>query len=203
MNNVVIRLEQPSDYRTVEELTRDAFWDVYKPGCDEHLVAHRLRTHPDFIPELDFVALGGNEIVGNIMYSRAAIVQLDGTRFPIVIFGPLSVRPDCQRRGIGAALVRHSLEKAKEMGFAGVALTGSPEYYPRFGFRQGRDFGITDAEGNSSDYLMAMPLAADTLPAGVLAESEVFFSITPEDVDAFDASFPPREKHRLPGQLFG
>ena len=87
MNNVVIRLEQPSDYRTVEELTRDAFWDVYKPGCDEHLVAHRLRTHPDFIPELDFVALGGDEIVGNIMYSRAAIVQLDGTRFPIVISG--------------------------------------------------------------------------------------------------------------------
>lgn len=203
MNNVVIRLEQPSDYRTVEELTRDAFWDVYKPGCDEHLVAHRLRAHPDFIPELDFVALGGNEIVGNIMYSRAALVQPDGTRFPIVIFGPLSVRPDYQRRGVGAALVRHSLEKAKEMGFAGVALTGSPDYYPRFGFRSGRDFGITDAEGNGSDYLMAMPLAAGTLPAGALTESEVFFSITSEDVEAFDASFPPREKHRLPGQLFG
>lgn len=179
MNNVLIRLEQPGDYRTVEALTRDAFWDVYKPGCDEHLVAHRLRTHPDSVPELDFVALDGDRIVGNIMYSRAAIVQPDGTRFPIVIFGPLSVHPDCQRRGIGSALVRHSLEKAKEMGFAGAALTGSP------------------------DYLMALPLAADTLPAGVLTESEVFFSITPEDVEAFDASFPPREKHRLPGQLFG
>lgn len=89
------------------------------------------------------------------------------------------------------------------MGFAGVALTGSPDYYPHFGFRPGRDFGITDAEGNSSDYLMALPLTADPLPAGVLTESEVFFSITPEDVEAFDASFPPREKHRLPGQLFG
>ena len=203
MNNVLIRLEQPGDYRTVEALTRDAFWDVYKPGCDEHLVAHRLRTHPDSVPELDFVALDGDRIVGNIMYSRAAIVQPDGTRFPIVIFGPLSVHPDCQRRGIGSALVRHSLEKAKEMGFAGAALTGSPDYYPRFGFRPGRDFGITDAEGNSSDYLMALPLAADTLPAGVLTESEVFFSITPEDVEAFGASFPPGEKHRLPGQLFG
>ena len=137
------------------------------------------------------------------MYSRAAIVQPDGTRFPIVIFGPLSVHPDYQRQGVGAALVRHSLEQAKALGVAGVALTGSPEYYPRFGFRPGRDFGITDAEGNSSDYLMALPLAADTLPAGVLTESEVFFSITPEDVEAFDASFPPREKHRLPGQLFG
>ena len=176
---------------------------MYKPGCDEHLVAHRLRTHPDFVPELDFVALDGDRIVGNIMYSRAAIVQPDGTRFPIVIFGPLSVHPDCQRRGVGSALVRHSLEKAKEMGFAGAALTGSPEYYPRFGFRPGRDFGITDAEGNSSDYLMAMPLAADALPAGTLSESEVFYSITPADVEAFDASFPPREKHRLPGQLFG
>ena len=203
MKTYTIRLEQPGDRRAVEELTRDAFWDVYKPGCDEHLVAHRLRTHPDFIPELDFVALSGDKIVGNIMYSRAAIVQPDGTRFPIVIFGPLSVHPDYQRQGVGAALVRHSLEQAKALGFAGVALTGSPDYYPRFGFRPGRSFGITDAEGNSPDYLMALPLAADTLPAGVLTESEVFFSITPEDVEAFDASFPPREKHRLPGQLFG
>ena len=203
MNNVLIRLEQPGDQCAVEALTRDAFWDVYKPGCDEHLVAHRLRTHPDFIPELDFVALSGDKIVGNIMYSRAAIVQPDGARFPIVIFGPLSVHPDYQRRGVGAALVRHSLERAKALGVAGVALTGSPEYYPRFGFRPGRDFGITDAEGNSSDYLMAMPLAADALPAGTLTESEVFYFITPADVEAFDASFPPREKHRLPGQLFG
>ena len=203
MNNVLIRLEQPGDQCAVEALTRDAFWDVYKPGCDEHLVAHRLRTHPDFIPALDFVALDGDKIIGNIMYSRAAIVQPDGTRFPIVIFGPLSVHPDYQRRGVGAALVRHSLEQAKALGVAGVALTGSPEYYPRFGFRPGRDFGITDAEGNSSDYLMAMPLAADALPAGTLTESEGFYSITPADVEAFDASFPPREKHRLPGQLFG
>ena len=203
MNNVLIRLEQPGDYRTVEALTRDAFWDVYKPGCGEHLVAHRLRTHPDFAPELDSVALDGDRIVGNIMYSRAAIVQPDGTRFPIVIFGPLSVHPDCQRRGIGSALVRHSLEKAKELGFAGAALTGSPDYYPRFGFRPGRDFGIRGAEGDSPDHLVALPPAAGTLPAGVLTESEVFFSITPEDVEAFDASFPPREKHRLPGQLFG
>lgn len=171
MNNVLIRPEQPGDYRTVEELTRDAFWDVYKPGCDEHLVAHRLRSHPDFIPELDFVALDGERIVGNIMYSRAAIVQPDGTRFPIVIFGPLSVHPDYQRRGVGSALVRHSLEQAREMGFAGVALTGSPDYYPRFGFRPGRDFGITDAEGNSSDYLMALPLTA-TPPARRRAHRE-------------------------------
>ncbi|MBS6640868.1 MAG: N-acetyltransferase [Clostridiaceae bacterium] len=147
MNNVLIRLEQPGDQCAVEALTRDAFWDVYKPGCDEHLVAHRLRTHPDFIPELDFVALSGDKIVGNIMYSRAAIVQPDSTRFPIVIFGPLSVHPDYQRQGVGAALVRHSLEQAKALGFAGVALTGSPDYYPRFGFRPGRGFGITDAEG--------------------------------------------------------
>ena len=143
------------------------------------------------------------QIVGSILYSRAAIVRPDGTRFPIIVLAPLGVRPDYQRSDVGAALVRHSLEKAKQLGFAGAALTGVPDYYPRFGFRPGRDFGITDAEGNSPDYLMAMPLAEDTLPAGVLTESEAFFSITPADVEAFDASFPPREKHRLPGQLFG
>ena len=198
-----IRNEQEADYKEVEAVTRKAFYNMYVPGCMEHYLVHIMRGHEDFIPELDFVALSGDKIIGNIMYSRAAIVQPDGTRFPIVIFGPLSVHPDYQRQGVGAALVRHSLEQAKALGVAGVALTGSPEYYPRFGFRPGRDFGITDAEGNSSDYLMALPLAADTLPAGVLTESEVFFSITPEDVEAFDASFPPREKHRLPGQLFG
>lgn len=198
----IIRAEQPSDHRIVETLIRNAFWDVYKPGADEHLIAHRLRTHPDFIPELDLVALDGGEIVGSILFSRAAIVQPDGTHLPIALPGPLAVQPDRQRQGIGAALLRHSLEQAKLLGFAGTALTGSPDYYSRFGFRPCRDFDITDTEGNNPDYLMVMPLATDTLPAGILTESEVFHTITPADVAAFDAAFPPREKHRLPGQIF-
>lgn len=201
-NRFTIRAEQPGDHRIVEALIRDAFWDVYKPGADEHLIAHRLRSHPDFIPALDFVALDGDEIVGSILFSRAAIVQPDGTRLPIALPGPLAVRPDRQRQGVGAALLRHSLEQAKALGFAGTALTGSPDYYGRFGFRPCKDFGITDTAGRSPDYLMAMPLAADTLPAGILTESEIFYTITPADVDAFDAAFPPREKHRLPGQIF-
>lgn len=201
-NELLLRPEAKSDYRTVEELTRDAFWDVFQPGCDEHLVLHLLRNHPDFIPALSFVAEQNSEIVGHVAYSHAAIVQADGTRLPVVTPGPLSVRPDCKKTGVGTALMRHTLARAREMRAVGVVLCGWPDYYPRFGFRPAGDFGITDRDGHSPVHLQALPLAADTLPAGVFAESEVFFAVTPARLDAFDASFPPREKHRRPGQLF-
>ena len=53
--NIPIRQEQPQDYDTVEQITREAFWNLYRPGCEEHLIVHKLRKHPDFIPELAFV----------------------------------------------------------------------------------------------------------------------------------------------------
>ncbi|MDO4269444.1 MAG: N-acetyltransferase [Eubacteriales bacterium] len=201
MKNYTLRLETPDDYRTVEELTRDAFWDVFKPGCDEHLILHRLRAHADFIPELSVVALDGGTIAGHAAYSRAAIVQKDGARFPIIILGPLSVLPAYQKQGVGSALLRHTLARAKETGFAGCAVCGWPDYYPRFGFERARKYAVTDAAGESPDHLMILPLAVNALPAGTLAESEVFYSVTPEALKAFDKTFPPREKHRRPGQL--
>ena len=202
-SDLIFRREAESDRRAVEELTRDAFWDVFKPGCDEHYLLHIFRGHPDFIDELNTVAVRDGEIVGHIAYSRAAIVQPDGTRFPLVMFGPLSVRPGVQKTGVGSALLRYTLARARGLGFAAVAVCGHPDYYPRFGFRPARAFGITDQEGQSPDYLMALELREGALEnvSGVLAESPVFFSLSPEEVDAFAATFPPREKHVLDTQL--
>ncbi len=66
--NMTIRLETEKDYRAVEELTREAFWNVYKPGADEHYYVNQMRNHPDFIPELAFVLEKDGKIIGNIMY---------------------------------------------------------------------------------------------------------------------------------------
>ncbi|WNX84177.1 N-acetyltransferase [Agathobaculum sp. NTUH-O15-33] len=203
MNDLTIRPERPADERAVDALTRDAFWDVFRPGCVEHYILHQLRKHPDFIPELSLVAEQNGGIVGHIAYSRAAIVQENGTEFPLILFGPLSVRPDRQKSGVGAALIRHSLALAGELGYPAVAVCGWPDYYPRFGFQRARVFGITDAEGQSPDPLMALELQSGALAgvSGVLRESEAYFDTPPAAIDAFDATFPPRDKHVLPGQF--
>lgn len=203
MVDFTIRRERPEDEHAVEALTRDAFWDVFRPGCVEHYILHQLRRHPDFIPELDLVAEQDGEMIGHIAYSRAAVVQADGTEFPLVLFGPLSVRPDRQRSGIGSALVRDSLAQAKRLGFSAVAVCGWPEYYPRFGFQRARDYGITDANGQSPDALMVLSLQPGALQgvSGMLRESGAYFDTPPDALEAFDAAFPHREKHVRPGQF--
>ncbi|WMJ82690.1 GNAT family N-acetyltransferase [Oscillospiraceae bacterium LTW-04] len=127
--NIIIRPEAEQDYRVVEHLTRDAFWDVYKPGCDEHLLAHNLRYSKAFLPELDYVAVQDDCVVGNIMYSVAQVIDSDGRAHPVLTFGPLSVSPDCQRQGVGAALVHHTLAIAKKTEYPAVIIFGNPAYY--------------------------------------------------------------------------
>lgn len=132
--NIHIRQEQEQDHHEVEALTRDAFWDLYQPGCDEHFIVHRLRMQECFIPELDLVAVLDGKIIGNIMYSKAKVVK-DDTSYDILCLGPVSVLPEYQKKGIGSELIRHTLKLATDMGHRGVILFGSPKYYPRFGFR--------------------------------------------------------------------
>ena len=111
-----IRLETPEDYREVEELTREAFWNVYAPGCVEHFVLHHYRSTPDFIPELDFVMEEDGRIIGHVMYSKAEIIREDGSVMPAWTFGPISIHPDYKRKGYGLKLLNYSIEKAREMG---------------------------------------------------------------------------------------
>lgn len=136
-----IRLEQPKDYREVENLTREAFWDVYAPGCVEHYVLNQYRSNPDFIPELDFVmevdsasSPAGKKIIGHVMFSKAEIVKEDGTILPAWTFGPISIHPDYKRKGYGLKLLLYALEKARAMGIGVICMEGNIEFYKHAGF---------------------------------------------------------------------
>ncbi len=190
-----IRLEEPADYRAAEEIVREAFWNLYVPGCDEHWLLHAMRAHPDFLPELDFVALENGCLVGNIVYCRSSVVDVSGARLPVVTFGPVAVLPEFQGRGIGAALIRHSLRVAKELGHKAVFIYGYPAYYQRFGFVGGSRFGIGNGEGKYPTALQALELVEGALRGarGSFVESAVYH-IDPAEVAAFDKGFAPKEK---------
>lgn len=190
-----IRQERPEDHREVEHLTREAFWNVYRPGCVEHLIAHQLRKSDGFVPDLDLVAVKNGEIVGNILYSRA-VIEDDNGNTEVLCFGPLSVHPAHQRQGTGTALVRASLDKARELGYRAVVILGDPAYYYRFGFVAARTYGITMEDGSTPDELLALELTGDAL-GGVSGRflTDAAFSVEPAALEAFDAAFPPKEKH--------
>lgn len=199
----IFRSETENDYAAVEFLTREAFWNKYKPGCDEHYLLHILRGDPAVVTELCDVCEVSGEIVGHILYTHANVAEDDGRMFPVLTFGPVSVRPDMQGRGIGAQLIRRTMARACEMGFSGVVITGNPAYYHRFGFRPASDFGILYEDGSSFPELMAAELIDGGLTgvAGRIAFAPAYSQMQEEDVLAFDAQFPKKEKLRLPGQL--
>ena len=203
ISDLTIRLEIPADYREVEYITREAFWNHHVPGCDEHYLAHVLRKSSCFIPELDFVAVQQGRIVGNIMYTHAKIVGDDGADYPVLSFGPVSVLPEWQGNGVGSALILRSLSEARRLGHTAVLIYGDPAYYSRVGFVAAETYGI----GSSDDYF-ADALQAVELKKGILnGKSGRFFEDHAYEVDAkaaaaFDRSFPPKEKlEGLPSQL--
>ena len=193
--HIVIRPEQASDYRTVEELTREAFWNVNVPGCNEHFLAHKLRSHADFIPELDFVAVSGDTVVGNIMYTKAKVISADGMEHPVLTFGPISILPELQKHGIGSALIHHSFSQALTLGYEAVLIYGDPQYYSRFGFRPAEAFSITTGEGLYHPALQAVELREGALTGinGRFCESPVYH-LDENEAAAFDATFPLKEK---------
>jgi len=200
--DITLRLEEQDDYRIVEELTREAFWDVYKPGCDEHLLLHKMRTHPGFMRELDYVAECGNTIVGHIAYLRNQIRQADGSAVWVLMFGPVSVHPDHQHQGIGSKLIRHTLNLVRTMDYPGVVIFGDPDYYHRFGFQNAQVFQITMSNGDNIEPFMAI----ETRPNGFLhirgsLLDDPVYQSNDAEVEAFDLGFPPKEKHVTDTQL--
>ena len=197
MEKITIRLEEPQDYRTVEELTRAAFnnpdrIDRSKIDCPmEHYMVHRLREK-DGIMELDFVALVGERIVGHIIYSHAHILQPDGSKVALLNFGPISVWPEQQRNGIGSALMRHSIEKATILGYGAILFFGHPGYYPRFGFVEAEKYGITDCNGKNYPAFMAMELKNGFLQnvTGKFIEADIYNDdLNREQAKEFDMQF--------------
>ena len=199
--NISIRKETPGDYRIVEEMTREAFWgSMDHPTCDgEHLLVHKLRKLPVFVPELDFVAEVEGEIKVHIIYSLAKVMTPDHLEREVLNFGPLSVHPDYKRRGVGAALMRHSIAEAARLGYRAIIFYGHPDYYPRFGFRRAGRYGIVSADGSSPDSLMAMELYDGALDGitGRYIEDEVY-EVDPKEMAEFEKEFPYKEPVRLP-----
>ena len=204
MDDLVIRLETEKDYRAVEELTREAFWNVYKPGADEHYYVHMMRSHPDFLPQLAFVAELNGRIVGNIMYTKAWLEDETGRRKEILSFGPICVDPRLQRQKIGRRLIEHSFEAARGMGYDVNINFGNPGNYVGSGFvsckKKNVGFG---AEGN---YPTAL-LVCELVPNALDGRKWMYVPSTAADccedlaaVEAFDKTFPPKEKKWMPSQ---
>lgn len=205
-NDYIIRKETPADYRTVENLTREAFWNVYRPGCSEHYVLHQLRDRPEFVKELDFVLEVGGQIIGHVMFVRAEIQADDGSVLPIMTFGPISIHPDYQRKGYGKVLLDYALEKAAEMGVGAVCMEGNIDFYDKCGFDVASKSGIhyyAEPRENEVPYFLLRQLKAGFLDGvtGVYRTPEGYF-VDDAQVDEFDRQFPHKEKQTLPGQLF-
>ena len=204
MENVTIRPETEKDYRAVEELTREAFWNVYKPGADEHYYVHQMRKHPDFIPELAFVLEYDGKIIGNIMYTKAWLEDENGCRKEILSFGPICVDPAYQRQKLGKLLIEHSFEAGRRMGYDVNVNFGNPGNYVSRGFVSCKKKNVSFiVEGNYPTALLVRELVPNVLEG----KKWMYIPSTAADccedtaaVEAFDASFPPKQKAWMPSQ---
>lgn len=202
MENLILRAEREDDYRAVEELTREAFWNHYAPGCSEHYLLHVMRGDCAFIKALDMVAELDGKLCGNIVYTKSKIARDDGGDTEVLCFGPLAVHPQYQKRGIGAMLVRRTMEEAAALGYTAVLIYGDPDYYSRFGFAPAQRRQIGTADNMYADALLAAELHKGALDgcAGRFLEAPVY-EISEAEAAAFDKSFPHKPlQSGLPSQ---
>ncbi len=199
---IILRPEKESEYRIVEELTREAFWNHHTPGCNEHYLVHIMRDSDSFIKELDYVAVVDDKIVGNIMYTKAIMLGDDQVKHPVLCFGPISVLPAYQAKGIGRKLITHTRELAKALGYTAIIIYGDPAFYERVGFIPAESFSIGTAENSYAVALLACELVPGALKncKGRFFEDEIY-TIDSERAEAFDKTFPPKIKESgLPSQ---
>ena len=204
-NDCLIRLETPQDYAEAENLARESFWNVYRPGCLEHYVLHCLRDDPDFVPALDFVMEKDGRIIGQNMFMRAWIAADDGRNIPIMTMGPICIAPAYKRRGYGKMLLDYSLEKAGECGAGALCFEGDIDFYGKSGFTYASEFGIRYhglPEGADASFFLCKELIPGYLDGitGVYATPRGYF-VDEAEAEAFDRQFPPKVKLKLPGQL--
>ncbi|MBR6472482.1 MAG: N-acetyltransferase [Firmicutes bacterium] len=206
-SDYIIRLEKEEDHKAVENLVRESFWNVYRPGCSEHYVIHVLRDDPAFIPELDFVMEKDGAIIGQNMFMRTIIEADDGRIIGVLTMGPICIAPELKRKGYGKALLDYSLEKAAEMGFGAVLFEGNIGFYGNSGFDYASKFGIRyhdlpeDADASFFLCKELIPGYLDDI-TGVYQTPQGYY-VDDADVEEFDKEFPPKVKLKLPGQIFG
>ena len=192
LNQLIIRKETSEDYYQTEHMVMRAFWNIHGPGCNEHLLVHKLRESEDYIPELSRIAELDGKIVGAIFYSRAFVINEEGVRHDILTFGPLAVEPTCFSMGIGKELLRVTLSLAKETGWPGIVILGEPDYYPKHGFTTCGEFGIVHPIFGNPDPFLAYPLNESFQEIhGKFYEAPVFETCEDEEeIAAFTRNFP-------------
>lgn len=205
-NNIIIRLERKEEYREVENLVRESFWNIYRPGCLEHYVLNQLRNDDAFVPELDFVMEKDGVIIGQNIFMRAVIKADDGRDIPIMTMGPICIAPELKRQGYGKILLDYSLEKAKEMGCGALCFEGNIDFYGRSGFKYASEYGIRYhglPEGEDASFFLCRELTEGYLDgiSGEYATPAGYF-VDEAEAEKFDMQFPKKEKLKLPGQLF-
>lgn len=199
----IIRKGTPADYKEVENITREAFWNLYVPGCDEHLTIHNIWTHRDFIPNLYYVAVAEDKIAGCIVFTASHLEDANGSRLDTVTFGPVCVLPPYQHLGIGGELIRKGISGAKAMGYPAIIILGDPHNYCRHGFKNSRDFNISNSEGK---YPLGQLI--HLLDEGKIMGSKTWrfiysdvYNISHDNLEAFDKEFPEKEKCEKPSQV--
>ena len=205
-NDCIIRLERKDEHREIENLVRESFWNVYRPGCLEHYVLHTLRDNEAFVPELDFVMEKDGRPIGQNVFVKAKIQSDDGREIPIVTMGPICITPELKRKGYGKILLDYSLEKAAEMGFGAVCFEGNIDFYGKSGFTFASEFGIRYhglPENADSSFFVCKELIPGYLNGitGEYATPQGYF-VDEAAAEEFDKAFPHKEKLKLPGQLF-
>lgn len=206
-NDILIRPEAEKDYRETENLVRESFWNVYRPGCSEHYVLHTLRNNPDFVKELDFVMEKGGRIIGQNMFMKTVINSDKGGDIPVLTMGPICIAPELKRKGYGKILLDYSLEKAAALGYGAVLFEGNIDFYGKSGFDYASKFGIRYhdlPEDADSSFFLCKELKPGYLDGitGVYQTPQGYY-VDDGDVEEFDKKFPPKEKLKLPGQIFG
>ncbi len=198
---MIIRNACPEEYRAVEELTKRAFWNVNVPGCDEHYLAHILRSHKDFVPELDLVGELDGKLIASVMYTRSLLRGKDGTEKTVLTFGPFSVLPEYQRQGFGKELLEYSFKKAAELGYEAIVIFGNRENYIPRGFKSCQKYNVALSEGVYPVALLVKELKENALSGNNwLFEESTAFVFDEAAAMEFDKQFPKMEKTYKPSQ---
>ena len=208
-NNINIRLERKEEYREVENIVRESFWNVYRPGCQEHYVLKCMRNDPDFVPELDFVMEKDGKLIGQNIFVKAKIKADDGRDISIMTMGPICIIPELKRQGYGKLLLDYSLEQAAKLGCGALCFEGNIDFYGKSGFDFASKYGIRYhglPEGEDASFFLCKELIPGYLDGitGEYSTPKGYFVCdeNPDEFERYESEFPTKEKLKLPGQLF-